>query len=193
MQLINFFLLLGRQWWLGNVALGDCTKSSREWLPICVFSVSAREPQQWQNHSPVTTLWNFVPSTQDMTVNTARIHPTLHHTSTWGWGWTENKSEGRKSFPAGMPLDGSRDGPICQQFAWEKQEMISTFRFHQWRREMFQHIWAKQPSAAVGRKNIAAAWVWEGVQGFATRSPGWSCLAVWINGSRPDNMEEEWG
>lgn len=151
------------------MALGDCTKSLREWLSTCVFSVSAREPQQWQNHSPVTNLWKIVPSTQDMTVDKPRIYLTLHHTSTWGWGWTEDEFGGRKSFPAAMPLDGSRDrSPICQQFVLEKQEMISTFGFHQQRRKMSQHIWPKQPYSAAGSKGIPAAWVWKEVQTFAT-------------------------
>lgn len=71
--------------------------------------------------------------------------------------------------PSLLPCLSSGDGsPTCQQFALEKQEMISMFKFHQWRRDMSQHIQAKQPCAAAGSKGIAAAWVWEGVQGFAT-------------------------
>lgn len=150
------------------MALGHCTKSLRQVLPTCVSSVSARELQQWLNHSPVTTLWKIVPSTRDVT-DKPRIHLTLHHTSTWGWGWTEDEFGDTKSFPAAMPLDGSRDRSlIYQQLVLEKQEMILTFRFHQWRREMSQHIWAKQPYGAAGSKGIAAAWIWEGVQVFDT-------------------------
>lgn len=91
------FFIFGSQWWLENLTLGDFTKSLREWLPTCVFSISVREPQQWQNRSPVTTLWKFIPTHKiGEWMKWESIPPFITPAP-------EDEFGGRKSFPAAMP------------------------------------------------------------------------------------------
>lgn len=117
-----------------------------------------------------------------MILDKERICPTLPHTRVA----PEDEDEfwGRQSLPLAMPLDASRGrSPISQQFPLEKQETISTSRFHQWRdgpsadtgkNDPVQQLAAKQlqqHGTGKGRKGLPQSW-----------PPERSFWAVWIKG-----------
>lgn len=194
---LNFFNT-GEPTMVGKCGPWECTKSLRQQVTTYVFSIALREPQQRQNHFPVTTLWKTAPSTQGMTLDKERIHPTLPHTRVApedGAGPRINLGGDGPSFLPCLWMPVEAEAPSANSCLWENRpqsqppastngEKRCPFSAHG-QNEPVQQLAAKrlQPHGTGKEcKGLLQSW-----------PPEWSFWAVWINGGWPYNTKEEQG
>lgn len=176
------------------MALGDCTKSLREQLPTCVFSVPESLSsgkitlllQPCERLYPARKIWEWIKQES--------IPPFITPAPEDGDGLRMTLGVENPSLLPCLWMAVETEAPSANTLLWKNRRWpwpSDSTNGEERCPSIYEQNNSMQQQAA---KALQQHGYGKGCKGLAQpRPPGWSCLAVWINGSWSDNIEGQWG